>query len=80
MIMKKEKISLLYRLLMIRLKVRILFISTREEVHCNVNVQCSVQYTLLLLCLMLVAKWLRCCATNRKVAGSIPDGLIGIFH
>jgi len=22
---------------------------------------------------------LRCCATNRKVAGSIPDGLIGIF-
>ena len=27
-----------------------------------------------------VAKWLRCCATNRKVAGSIPDGVIGIFH
>jgi len=24
--------------------------------------------------------WLRCCATNRKVAGSIPDGVIGIFH
>ena len=23
---------------------------------------------------------LRCCATNRKVAGSIPDGVIGIFH
>jgi hypothetical protein len=22
---------------------------------------------------------LRCCATNRKVAGSIPDGVIGIF-
>jgi len=21
-----------------------------------------------------VAQWLRCCATNRKVAGSIPDG------
>ena len=27
-----------------------------------------------------VAQWLRCCATNRKVAGSIPDGIIGIFH
>ena len=23
---------------------------------------------------------LRCFATNRKVAGSIPDGVIGIFH
>ena len=22
-----------------------------------------------------VAQWLRCCATNRKVAGSIPDGV-----
>jgi len=27
-----------------------------------------------------VAQWLRCCATNRKIAGSIPDGVIGIFH
>ena len=27
-----------------------------------------------------VAQWLRCCATNRKVAGSIPVGFIGIFH
>jgi hypothetical protein len=27
-----------------------------------------------------VAQWLRCHATNRKVAGSIPDGVIGIFH
>ena len=27
-----------------------------------------------------VAHWLRCCATNRKVAGSIPDGVTGIFH
>jgi hypothetical protein len=26
-----------------------------------------------------VALWLRHCATNRKVAGSIPDGVIGIF-
>ena len=27
-----------------------------------------------------VAQWLKCCATNRKVAGSIPDGVTGIFH
>jgi hypothetical protein len=27
-----------------------------------------------------VAQWLRYCATNRKVAGSIPDGVTGIFH
>jgi len=26
-----------------------------------------------------VAQWLRCCATNRKDAGSIPAGAIGIF-
>ena len=26
-----------------------------------------------------VAQWLRCCATNRKVALSIPDSVIGIF-
>jgi hypothetical protein len=25
-----------------------------------------------------VAQWLRCCATNRKVAGSIQDGVTGI--
>jgi hypothetical protein len=27
-----------------------------------------------------VAQWLRYCATNRKVTGLIPDGVIGIFH
>ena len=26
-----------------------------------------------------VAQWLRCCATNRKVAGSIPNGIIGMM-
>jgi len=26
-----------------------------------------------------VARWLRCCVTNRKVAGWIPDGVIGFF-
>jgi hypothetical protein len=27
-----------------------------------------------------VAQWLRHCTTNRKVGGSIPDGVIWIFH
>jgi hypothetical protein len=27
-----------------------------------------------------VAQWLRYCATNQMIAGSIPDGVIGIFH
>jgi hypothetical protein len=26
-----------------------------------------------------VAQWLKRCAKNRKVAGSVPDGVIGIF-
>jgi len=26
-----------------------------------------------------VAQWLRCCATNWKVAGLIPDGVSGFF-
>jgi len=26
-----------------------------------------------------VAQWLRCCATNRKIAGSIPAGVNGFF-
>jgi hypothetical protein len=29
---------------------------------------------------LMVTQWLRYCATNRKVAGSIQDGVIGIFH
>jgi hypothetical protein len=29
---------------------------------------------------LMVAQWLIYCATNRKVASSIPDGVIGIFH
>ena len=47
----------------------------------------SVQYYDLfvyILCIYLfsqgtaVTQWLRCCATNQKVAGSIPAGVIGI--
>jgi len=27
-----------------------------------------------------VAQWLKCCATNRKVAGSIPAGVSGFLN
>jgi hypothetical protein len=29
---------------------------------------------------LMVAQWLRYCATNRKVAGSIREGVVGIYH
>jgi len=38
-------------------------------------------FTLLLTVLgTAVAHWSRCCATNRKIAGSIPAGVIEMFH
>jgi len=45
----------------------------------------DLPYIIIIVCInykygTAVAQWLRCCATNRKVAGSIPDGVIGIFH
>ena len=53
--------SLLYRLLRIRLKRQNPLLSyAREkerERNYTVNVQCSVQYTLLLLCLMVVMSY-----------------------
>jgi len=27
-----------------------------------------------------VSQWLKSCATNQKVTGSIPAGVLGIFH
>ena len=36
-------------------------------------------YTDTFVVVTTVAQWLRCCATNRKVAGSIPSGVIGFF-
>jgi hypothetical protein len=30
-------------------------------------------------CWLTVAQWLRYCATNQKVAGSIPDGVMEFF-
>ena len=37
-------------------------------------------FFILILLKEAVAQWLRGCATNRKVAGSISDGVIGILR
>ena len=42
-------------------------------------VVCLYPYSIVLMG-TAVAQWLRYCATNRRVAGSIPAGVIGIFH
>ena len=38
-------------------------------------------FALVFVCILgtAVAQWLRCCATNRKVVGSIPAGVNGFF-
>jgi len=45
-------------------RISILTFSLRNKENCRLNA---------------VVQWLRCCATNRKVAGSIPDGVGGFF-
>jgi hypothetical protein len=48
-----------------------------------IEIRITILLLLLLLLLLLghaVAQWLRHFATNRKVAGSIPDGVIEFFH
>jgi len=41
----------------------------KSEVCCGISVNGGTA----------IAQWLRCCATNRKVAGSIPAGVGGFF-
>jgi len=54
---------------------------TRSTQNCNY----SLRYWSNVLCSYLpptgtvVTQWVRCCGTNRKVAGSIPPGVIGFF-
>jgi len=40
----------------------------------GINLYCSINWG------TRWRSWLRHCATSRKVAGSIPDGVVGIFH
>ena len=58
--------------------------------ECNMKLNCIISIPIIFMWTFInhtkiergtaVAQWLRCCATNRKVAGSIPAGDIGIFH
>jgi len=43
------------------------------------NMPQNIFYVIYLHMGTAVAQWLRCCATNRKVAGSIPAGVTGFF-
>ena len=46
--------------------------------HVNHQIYCMVYFNAAVG--TAVAQCLRCCATSRKVALSIPDGVIEIFH
>ena len=48
----------------------------------SVQVLIQLQFKIIYFCKResAVAQWLRCCDTNRKVAGSIPSGVVRNFH
>jgi len=58
-----------------------------EELRCNIGEFYGSSFGLHTLTFVIVhlsagttvAQWLKCCATNRKVAGSIPAGVNGFF-
>ena len=52
-------------------------VNERESYICRLHVQ---SYTENINCTTRWRSWLRNCATNQRVAGSIPNGVIGIFH
>ena len=54
--------------------------TTSERMSLKIISTCDIGGRLKVSAGTAVAQWLRCCATNRKVAGSIADGVIGIFH
>jgi hypothetical protein len=59
----------------------LVFLSTPRNSKRSVPFKSWTKFLYLLYMLgTAVAQWLRCFCTNRKVAGSIPDGVIGIFH
>ena len=53
--------------------------STVAKIQGNVNCMQKHISVLYIKFKTAVAQWLRCCATNRKVAGSIPAGVSGFF-
>ena len=58
----------------------LVFIAENQCVYCAVRTRSlNIKETTVIILGTAVAQWLRCCATNRKVAGSIPAGVIGFF-
>jgi len=54
------------------------FVHERDQQDAHVYSLIYSNYTILYK-ETAVAQWLRCCATNRKVAGSIPASVSGFF-
>ena len=52
---------------------------TSSCLHVVLLGHCGVVKVLFVFRGTAVAQWLRCCATNRKVAGSVPAGVSGFF-
>ena len=53
---------------MAQMLIQTSYTSCKDQIFKNVNTKLGT-----------AAQWLRCCATNRKVAGSIPAGVSGFF-
>jgi hypothetical protein len=61
--------------------VPVLYIGRTVPKRSSDSVKClAFNCSTFILPVHAVAQWLRHCATNRKVAGSIPDGITGFFH
>jgi len=58
---------------------RLAFFTERQETVQSYNAEFT-QFTLYMAARCWWRSWLRHCATSRKVAGSIPDGVTGFFH
>jgi hypothetical protein len=66
----------------LRCAVVSLYSVVKQRLNCNTSKVFNylIQFLLTMAVGHAVAQWLRNCATNRKVAGSIPDGVTGFFH
>ena len=56
------------------------YLSYNSEIYFHVCIQFFISSLVSSMRGTAVAQWLEYCATNRKVAGSISAGVIGIFH
>jgi len=62
------------------LLIELLYTEYSGDIIACCHLQCTVQIKEIHFSLgTAVAQWSRCCATNRKVVGLIPDGVSGLF-